>query len=155
MRQLTALLLVGTALFIPSVAFGKDITVSIDLTRYSGPEAYLAVYVTNPDGSYHSTLWVAGTKTKYLRALRQRMQGIAASGTVNIDGITGASVGGGRNLTISASLADALFDAGYEIRVDTAVEHGGEFSSDAVAPLVSTGAQVDGIGYVDTMTVGL
>ena len=157
MRKLTAALLLGTALLFPGVAFAKDITVSIDMTNYSGHAAYLAVYVTNPDGSYNSTLWVAGSKTKYMGHLRQWVQGIAASGTINIDGITGASVGGGQNLTVNASLADTLIDAGYEIHVDTAVENGGEYSSDAVVPLTqaASGTPVDGTGYISSMTVSL
>lgn len=155
MRKLTAALLLGTTLMLPGVALAKDVTVSIDMTNYSGHEAYLAVYVTNPDGSYNSTLWVAGRKTKYMGHLRQWVQGIAATGTINIDGITGASVGGGQNLTVNASIADALIDAGYEVHVDTAVENGGEYSSDAVVPLAqaASGTPVDGKGYISSMTV--
>ena len=157
MRKLTAALLLGTALLVPGAAFAKDITVSIDMTNYSGNAAYLAVYVTNPDGSYNSTLWVAGGKTKYMGHLRQWAQGIMATGTLNIDGITGASVGGGQHLTVNASLADSLIDAGYEVHVDTAVEHGGEYSSDAVVPLAqaASGTPVDGTGYISSMTVSL
>ena len=54
-----------------------------------------------------------------------------------------------------ASIADALIDAGYEVHVDSAVENGGEYSSDAVAPLTTaaSGTPVDGVGYVSKLTV--
>ena len=93
---------------------------------------------------------------KYLGALRQWAQGVMAVG-VNIDGISGASVGGGQTLTVKASIADALIDAGYEVHVDTAIENGGQFPSDAAAPLSNSasGQPVDGTGYVNTLTVKL
>ncbi|WP_417309672.1 DUF2271 domain-containing protein [Devosia sp.] len=154
MRPLTSALLLGTALLAPSAAIAKDISVDVQMVRYSGNPAYLAVYVTNPDGSYNSTLWVSGTRTRYLRDLRQWAKGAAAAG-VSLDGITGASVGGGQVLTVNTSIADSLIDAGYEVHVDSAVEHGGSYSSDAVVPLTSAenGQPVDGTGYVSHMTV--
>ena len=71
MRKLTAALLLGTALATPTVAFAKDIAVDVKMVRLGGYPAYVAVYITNPDGSYNSTLWVSGSKMKYLGALRQ------------------------------------------------------------------------------------
>ena len=88
MHKLTAALLLGTALATPTVAFAKDIAVDVKMVRFGGYPAYVAVYITNPDGSYNSTLWVSGSKMKYLGALRQWAQGASAVG-VNIDGISG------------------------------------------------------------------
>jgi len=154
MSKLTTALLLGTALFAPATAFAKDVTVDVGMVRFSGNPAYLAVYVTNPDGSYNSTLWVSASKSRYLGHLRQWAQGASAVG-VKLDGITGASVGGGKTLTVHASIADALIDAGYEVHVDSAVENGGEYSSDAVAPLTTAGVgtPVDGAGYISKLTV--
>ena len=39
-----------------------------------------------------------------------------------MDGITGASVGSGRNLELTLDQADALFGAGYTLHVDAAAE---------------------------------
>lgn len=156
MKKLAAVLMLATALVTPSLAYARDITINAQLVGYRGPAAYLAVYVTNPDGTYHSTLWVAGGKAKYYRHLREWARGISASGD-GIDGITGASVGSGRSLSINASIADALIDAGHEIHVDSAVENGGEFSSDVVVPLTqaSSGARIAGSGYVDSIVVSM
>lgn len=154
MNKFTTALLLGTALVAPSAAFAKDITVDVKMARFGGYPAYAAVYITNPDGSYNSTLWVAGSKQRYLGALRQWAKGVSVAG-VTLDGISGASVGGGKTLTVTSSIADSMIDAGYEVHVDTAVEEGGQYSSDAAAPLTTAamGQPVDGTGYVGTLTV--
>ena len=66
------------------------------------------------------------------------------------DGISGASVGNGKSLKVTVELADALIDAGYEIRVDSAVEDGRDHSADVRAPLTKAGAgkPVQGRGYI-------
>ena len=155
MKKIIAALLLCTALVAPATAIARDVTIDTKLVNYSGRAAYLAVYLTKPDGSYDSTLWVSGTKTRYLGEMRGWVSAMQASGatSLNLDGITGASVGGGQTLTVHASLADALIDAGYKIHVETAVEHGGEYADDAVASLSSTPQQVAGSGYVSTLSV--
>jgi hypothetical protein len=154
MNKLLAILLLGTALVAPEVALAKSVTVTTSLIKYSGHHAYLAVYITNPDGSYNSTLWVAGTKFRYLGHLRQWAQGISKAGG-NIDGITGASVGSGRTLKVTSDIADALIDAGYQIHVDSASEDGFEVPSDAVIPLESSASPVSGSGYVKTLSISM
>jgi hypothetical protein len=151
-KKLVLVLMLATALVSPGAALASDVTIKATLTPYSGHEAYLAVYVLDADGNYNSTLWVAGHKSKYYGALRGWIAGVSAAGSVNIDGITGASVGSGETLTVHANLADTLIDAGYEIHIDTAVEHGGEYIDDAVIPLTSAPASVNGTGYVDSVS---
>lgn len=155
MKKFAAMLLLATALVAPSAAWAADVTIAAKLVRYSGNAAYLAVYLTDASGAYHSTLWVSGHKTKYYGTLRGWVQGVRQAGSVQLDGITGASVGGGETLTVHASLADALIDAGYQIHVDTAVENGGEFTDDATIGLTSTPSSVDGTGYVGTLSVSM
>lgn len=155
MKKLIATLLLCTALIAPAAAMAREVTIDTTLVKYSGNAAYLAVYLTKPDGSYDSTLWVSGTKTRYLGDLSGWVSAMRASGatSLSLDGITGASVGGGQTLTVKADLADALIDAGYTIHVETAVEHGGEYPDDATIPLSATGGTVDGSGYVSKLSV--
>ena len=154
MKKFLVPLLLCTALIAPAAAMAKEATISTTLTSYSGPEAYLAIYVTKPDGSYDSTLWVAGSKTRYLGDLRGWVSALQGSGaTLSLDGITGASVGSGQTLKINVTLADAMIDAGYQIHVETAVEHGGEYPDDVVVPITSGTQQASGAGYVQTLTV--
>lgn len=155
MKKLAAMLMLATALIAPGVAMARDVTIQTSLVQYSGHAAYLAVYLTNPDGSYNSTLWVSGQKSKYFGDLRGWARAASSAGSLNLDGITGASVGGGQTLTVHANLADALLDAGYRIHVDTAVEKGGQYTDDAVISLTSKPATAAGTGYVNTISLGL
>jgi hypothetical protein len=155
MKKIAAVLLMCTALVAPAAAMARDVTIETRMVNYSGNSAYLAIYVTKPDGTYDSTLWAAGSKQRYLGELRGWVSALVDSGatSINLDGITGASVGGGQTLTVHANLADAMIDAGYKIHVESAVEHGGEYPDDAVAELTSTPQQVDGTGYVSKLSV--
>lgn len=155
MKKLAAMLMLATALVAPGVAMARDVTIQTKLVQYSGHGAYLAIYLANPDGSYNSTLWIAGQKSKYYGDLRGWARAASTGGSLNLDGITGASVGSGETLTVHADLADTLLDAGYTIHVDTAVEKGGQYADDAVIALTSTPATVSGSGYVNTISLGL
>ena len=93
-------------------------------------------------------MWVAGTKSKYWRHLRDWYK--ASGGRAKVDGVSGASVGAGQTLRATVEIADALLDAGYEIHVDTAVEDMAENPSEVVVPLTTGdgGKAVAGKGYV-------
>ena len=97
MKKLAAILMLGTVLVTPELAFAKDLKVTAQIASYNGPPTYFAIYLVKPDGSYAQTLHVAGGRAKYLRHLRDWVRGISTSNDT-IDAITGASVG-------SASLA--------------------------------------------------
>jgi hypothetical protein len=124
------------------------VALETQLTAYSGDGAYLAIYLTDRSGKYHSTLWVAAPKAKYWTHLRDWHR--ATGGLAKVDGISGASVGSGKTLRVTVELADALLDAGYEIHIDTAVEKMKDNPSEAVVPLTKAGADkvVVGRGYV-------
>lgn len=156
MNKLAAALLATSALAMPGLAYAKDVTITAQIASYQGPNAYLAVYVTKPDGTYDSTLWVAGQNGRYYQHLRSWVRGISAAGG-NIDGISGASVGSGRTLKVTANLADSLIDAGYQIHVDSAVENGGEYPNNIVMPLTTanSGVAMAGNGYVQSLTISM
>lgn len=139
---------VAGALALPSVASARPVSLETQLANYGGDGAYVAIYLTDRNGRYQSTLWVAGPKTKYWRHLRDWYR--ATGGTAKVDGISGASVGAGKTLRVTVELADALMDAGYEIHIDTAVEKMKENPSEVVVPLTAAGAgkPAAGRGYV-------
>ncbi|WP_269581019.1 DUF2271 domain-containing protein [Roseibium sp. Sym1] len=151
MKNLACALLLSTALIAPGAAMAKDVTVTVDMKDYRGPGAYLAVYLVDGAGRYRQTLWVAGGKSKYYRHLKGWARGISSAGGA-IDGLTGASVGSGRTLTVRANVADALIDAGYQVVVDASVEDWGDKPRDAAVPL-APGASAGGSGFVRTLSV--
>ncbi len=137
------------ALAMPIAAEAKSVTLTTTLSSYGGNGAYLAIYLTDAQGKFHSTLHLAAPKAKYHRHLRDWSRGSAAA-RQRLDGLTGASVGSGRTHKVSVEIADALLEAGYQIRIDSSVEDGRDTSADVVAPLSSAGAgkPVAGKGYV-------
>ncbi len=154
MNKFAATLGLATTLAIPALtlapaAEARTVTLTAQLQPYGGNGAYLAIYLTDAQGKFHSTLRVAGGKTKYHKHLRDWARGRGAE-TARIDGITGASVGSGQSLRASVEIADALIDAGYQIRIDTAVEDGRDNPSEIVVPLTAAaaGKPVAGRGYV-------
>jgi hypothetical protein len=82
---------------------------------------------------------VAGGKAKYYKHLRDWNR-LSAGDAKRLQGVTGASVGAGRTLKVTADLADALIDAGYEIRIDAAVEDMRDSPSEVRVPLTAAGA---------------
>lgn len=153
MKPIFATLALTTALTMPAIATARPVTLTTTLNGYGGDGAYLAIYVKDSAGKFVGTLWMAGAKTKYHSHLSDWY---AASGgaAARIDGITGASVGAGRTLKITLDLADALFDAGYTLHVDAAVENMRDSPNDVAVPLTTagTGKPVKGRRYVASFT---
>ena len=137
MKTLLTALALTTALTGPVLA--RPVTMTTNLTQYGGDGAYLALYVTDAQGAYKGSLWMAGGKSKYYEHLSDWYRATAGD-TADINGITGASVGAGRQLKITLDLADALFDAGYTLHIDAAVEDMRDSPSDVSVPLTTAGA---------------
>jgi hypothetical protein len=156
MKTLVSVLALSTALALPGLASARPVTLTTTLKNYGGDGAYLAVYLTDPSGAYVRTLWVAGKKSKYYKHLSDWHRATGGSPS-QINGLTGASVGEGRSLKITADLADALFDAGYKLNIDAAAEDMRDSPRDISVPLTKAGAgkPVSGRSYVAGFTYGL
>ena len=153
LKTLAASIFLASAMAAPGLAQARPVTLTTQLQSYSGNGAYLAFYVTDAKGQYKKTLWVAGQKSKYYKHLRDWARGSGLKPS-EFDGVSGASVGSGKSLKVTVELADALIDAGYEIRVDSAVEDQRENPAEVRAPLTKQGAgkPVAGGGYVKSFT---
>ena len=153
MKTLLSALALTTALTVPALAIAKPVTLTANMNQYGGDGAYLALYVTDANGTYMGSLWMAGGKSKYYEHLSDWYRATGGN-TAEINGITGASVGAGRELKITLDLADALFDAGYELHIDASVEDMRDSPSDVVVPLTTTGASqpVAGRRYIRDFT---
>lgn len=151
-RLMTGACLAG-ALTLPALAHARPVVLTTQLQSYGGNGAYLALYLTDAAGKYKKTLWVAGKKAKYYKHLSDWARG-SGQNPRDFDGLSGASVGTGKALKVTVELADTLLDAGYEIRIDSAVEDGRDTPADVRAPLTKQGAgkPIKGRGYVKTFT---
>lgn len=146
------LCLVGASLLCTQ-ASAREIVLTTELQSYGGDGAYLAIYLTNTEGQYQNTLWIAGQKSKYYKHLSGWARGSRLRSS-EYDGLSGASVTSGRTLTVTLDLADTYIDSGFQLRVDSAVEDMRDNRNDVVVPLTSAGAgkPVTGRGYVKTFT---
>ena len=138
-KPLLTALAAACALSVSVLAQARQVTLTTQLKNYGGDGAYLAVYLTDAKGAYAGTLWVAGGKAKYYKHLSDWNR-LSAGDTKRLVGVTGASVGAGRTLKVTLDLADALIDAGYEIRVDASVENMRDSPSEVRVPLSASQA---------------
>lgn len=155
MKSLIAALALSTALIAPGLALARPVTLTANMANYGGQGAYLAIYVTDASGAYAGSLWMAGGKSKYYKHLTDWAQ-MTGGDVAQVDGITGASVGAGQTLELSMDLADALFDAGYTLHIDAAVEDMRDSPNEIAVPLTSSGAgqAVQGRRYIADFTYG-
>lgn len=147
----TSAAVLSVALLAPGLADARPVTLTAQLNNYNGNGAYLAIYVTDANGAYQKSLYMAGGKSKYWKHLRNWVRATGGN-RAEVDGVTGASVGSGRQLQVTVDVADALIDAGYEIRIDSAAENMAEAAADVVVPLTTAGSgkAVGGSVYVQS-----
>jgi len=155
-KPLLTTLAAACVLAVPALAHSRQVTLTTQLKSYGGDGAYLAIYLTDAKGAYAGTLWVAGGKAKYYKHLSDWNR-LSARDIKRLAGVTGASVGAGRKLTVTADLADALIDAGYEIRIDAAVEDQRDSPSEVRVPLTRANASQPQAGkqYIQSLTYHL
>lgn len=142
MKKIAQILMVTTAIFLPHMVEARTVTINAQVMPYKGPGAFVVVYLTGPDKKFHSTVWLAYKEDKYLPNLFGWHRH-AVRGGMQIDGVTGASVGAGTTLTVNAEIDDALIDAGYKIHIDAAAEDQGLSAKDISLPLSSTDSVLD------------
>ncbi|THF49741.1 DUF2271 domain-containing protein [Allorhizobium terrae] len=144
MKSFLTLLAVTTALTLPfftapRAAMAGQVTLNTSMRNYGGNGAFLAYYLTDAQGKYAGSVWMAGGKARYYEHLTGWYRATGGD-TRQIDGITGASVGSGRTLKVSLDLADTLFDAGYKLHIDAAAEDMRESPNEIVVPLTTAGS---------------
>jgi hypothetical protein len=152
-KPISTILATACALALPTLAHSRPLTLTAQLKNYGGDGVYLAAYLTDAKGTYVRTLWVAGGKAKYYKHLADWNR-LSAGDAQRLNGVTGASVGAGRTLKVTADLANALIDAGYEIRIDAAAEDMRDSPSEVRIPLSSTnaGKPQSGKQYIQSAT---
>lgn len=149
-----AALLFGATLGIASRAEAKEATVLVQLNNYVGDEAYFALYLVNPEGRYEHTLYVSGPEERWYPDMPRWWKYLSRK-PQELDAITGASTAAGDRSIVKLEIADELFNAGYKLRVETAVEDLENHSVDVEAELSTDllGKRIAGIGYVRELRV--
>lgn len=151
MKSLIAALAISTAMTVP--AFAKTVTMTTNMAQYGGRGAYIALYLTDAQGAFAGTVWMAGGKTRYYRHLTDWSR-LTGGGNIDVSAVTGPSVGSGQNATLSVDMADALFDAGYTLHMDAAAEEMRDSPNEIEVPLTTAGngTTVLGKNYIADFT---
>lgn len=143
MKNLAKILLISTAIWLPQIAEARNVTFDLTVKSYTGPGAYVVVYITQPNNQLHSTIWLNSKEEKYLPALLGWHRHALRQG-VRVDGFSGASLGAGKSVKFSVNIPDSLIDTGFKIQVDAAAEDQGMAAKDINVPLTSKGAKTAG-----------
>lgn len=149
--KIFSILTIAVALVMSTFVQAQEITFTTTLKNYDGKNAYLAMYLTDADGGYQQTLWVSGNVKKYYRQLSgwARASGLKSS---EYDGRTGATVQSGSAHTITLDVDNSLIDSGYQIRIDSAIEHKRSGRDEVVVDLTTEGVgkSTKGNTYVES-----
>jgi hypothetical protein len=147
LRHFLAVMVLGFALGLEAMppADAARLRLRATMERYSGNPAFLAVYVTDAKGHFVATVQIFGDKVQYYPHLSHWMRAVGPQ-SVPLDGITGASVGSGRGLDVTVEVADALIDAGLQLRVDAAAENIADDPAEIILPLEQSAAGRDATG---------
>lgn len=140
----------------------REVTLTTMMSKkFRGVGAYIVIYITDTEReNYQKTLWFSGRSARYVGQFRhwwRATERISKHRLEELDGISGPSLAGGEELSLSVDIADELFDAGFVVRIDSTVQEGRDYPSDVVLPLSSEMSHkpVEGRGYVGSLTIGL
>lgn len=122
----------------------------IQMANYVGEGAYVVVSLLDKEGRYIETLYVQGDDDEWYSEISEwwKFQG---KYRVNIDAITGATIGSGQRAVNRIEISNDKFNKGYKIRFETAVEDKEYFNNDIEINLTSVDmlqGKISGKGYI-------
>lgn len=150
---MTNFLKIFTVAILLSFAFEANAQTSkykcmLQMNAYTGEEAYIAVSLINPKGSYEKTLYIMGKDPKWYNGFKEWFK--FSGKKKKLDGKTGASVAGGDRAMINLDIDDKSIDKGYKLRFESSVEDQKYYMSDVEIPLTTEAlaGKADGNGYI-------
>lgn len=122
----------------------------IQLINYTGEGAYCTVSLLDADGKYVKTLQVLGEDDEWYPDIQEWFKFQNGGGANDIDGITGASIAGGKRAIFNLTLDSDKVDAGYSLRFESAVEDQYYYKDDVVISLTRENlkGKFEGMGYI-------
>ena len=132
----------------------------IEMIEYRGEGAYIAVSLIDENDKYLKTLHVLGEDKTWFFDMRLFWANLKSNGLIDdeayyahVDGITGPTIGGGKNLVVPLILDKNQIDKGYKILFETAVENKGYFRGDLTFELTekSLNDSFEGTGFIKSV----
>ncbi|MBX2923227.1 MAG: DUF2271 domain-containing protein [Chitinophagaceae bacterium] len=121
----------------------------VQMTNYVGEAAYVVVSVINPSGAYEKTLYMMGPDKKWYDHFKAWYK-FNTKSPANLSAITGASVAGGDRSVTTFEIEDAIVDAGYKLRFESAVEDQKYYEKDIEIELTkeNLSKKTEGTNYI-------
>ena len=121
----------------------------IQMTNYTGEGAYIIVSIMDEKGEYMESLRVMGDDEEWYPDLNLWYDFYAAE-KPEIDGITGATLSGGKRSIFSVEIDQSKINAGYTLRIETAVEDQKYVPDEVEIPMTTEGlaGKYDGKDYI-------
>ena len=146
----------------PGKYYSDDILLKckIEMIEYRGEGAYIAVSLMDENDNYLKTLYVLGEDKTWFFDMRLFWANLKSNGLIgddayyaHVDGITGPTIGGGKNLVVPLLLNKSEIGKGYKILFETAVEDKGYFRGDLTFELTekSLNDSFEGTGFIKTV----
>lgn len=151
--------LIGISLLCMIVSFTtsegeKKYKCMIQMDNYEGPGAYIIISLLNPEGKYEKTLYVHGDDDEWYHEITAWWK-FYGRRKPNIDGITGATIKGGRNAMSILHINSSWIDKGYKLRFESAVEEKNYFTKDVEFYLTSANLskKFKGKGFIRSVRI--
>ena len=121
----------------------------IQMTNYTGEGAYIIVSVLNEKGEYLESVRVMGDDEEWYPDLNQWFTYYETE-QPEIDGITGATLSGGKRSVFSIEIDDTRLNSGHTLRIETAVEDQKYVPDEVEIPMTTAGmaGKYDGKDYI-------
>lgn len=122
----------------------------LQMNSYDGEGAYVIISLINPNNEYEKTLYVLGKDEDWYADI-SGWWNYYGKKRYALDGITGATLSGGKTGVSIIEIEDAKIDAGYKIRFETAVEDLKYYTKDIEFELTSESVKSKkvGEGYIN------
>lgn len=121
----------------------------LQMVNYEGEKAYVITSLVDKEGRYIKTLHIHGDDDKWYHEIEEWWSFFGKKKR-NVDGITGATIGGGERNVFLFDVDQDLINQGYKIRFETSVEDQNYHIKDLEIPLDSsiTKEKLTGSGYI-------
>lgn len=136
------------------LAFAKPVDTTnvkcmIQMINYQGEGAYVVISLINPNGEYDQTLYVQGKDSEWYSEIPEWWR-FYGKQRLEIDGISGATIGGGERSVSVLKVPSDKIDKGYKIRFETSVEDQNYYENDVQFELTSESlkSKVEGKGFI-------
>ena len=121
MKKILLMTLLTGLLAVPTFAQKAKYKCMVQMISYKGEAAYVVISLINPKGAYEKTLSVLGPDKKWYNTLKDWYK-FQTKSKEKLSAITGASVNGGDRAVRTLEIDESLFNKGYKLRFESAVE---------------------------------